>query len=122
MGGVLFHDAGNVFSRPGEINFRSSQREVVADGKVVGYDFDYLVQAAGLGPEATDGARDALARAGFPGRAIDSRRLVVEAAGERGVAALDSLRDAGVPVRSFELTRPTLEELFLSVVRGERSS
>jgi Cu-processing system ATP-binding protein len=73
-------------------------------------------------PEATDGARDVLARAGVPGRAIDSRRLVVEAAGERGVAALDALRDAGVPVRSFELTRPTLEELFLSVVRGERSS
>jgi len=49
MGGVLFHDAGNVFSRPSEVNFRNRQREVVADGKVVGYDFDYLVHAAGLG-------------------------------------------------------------------------
>ncbi|MDA1314593.1 MAG: BamA/TamA family outer membrane protein [Acidobacteria bacterium] len=49
IGGVLFHDAGNVFSRPREINFRSSQREIASDGNVVGYNFDYLVHAAGLG-------------------------------------------------------------------------
>jgi outer membrane protein assembly complex protein YaeT len=49
IGGVLFHDAGNVFSRPSEINFRSSQREIASDGEVVGYDFDYMVHAAGLG-------------------------------------------------------------------------
>jgi len=67
-----------------------------------------------------DGARVVLERAGFACQTLDSRRLVLDGAGERGVAALDLLRDAAVPVRSFELSRPTLEELFLSVVRGER--
>jgi outer membrane translocation and assembly module TamA len=63
--GVLFHDAGNVFSRPGEINFNTSQRSTTsllpenlpprariraagADPITV-YDFDYMVHAVGLG-------------------------------------------------------------------------
>jgi hypothetical protein len=34
--------------------------------------------------------------------------------------AIDALRGAGIAVEGFELERPTLEELFLRVVRGER--
>jgi ABC-type multidrug transport system ATPase subunit len=63
----------------------------------------------------------ALERAGFAAQPIDSRRLLIEGGGERGVAALDAVRDAGLAVRSFELSRPTLEELFLTVVRAERA-
>ncbi|MEX2302791.1 MAG: POTRA domain-containing protein [Bryobacterales bacterium] len=63
--GVLFHDAGNVFSRPGEINFSTSQRSTTsllpenlpprarsrAQGTdpITVYDFDYMVHAVGLG-------------------------------------------------------------------------
>ncbi|MEZ5396205.1 MAG: BamA/TamA family outer membrane protein [Bryobacterales bacterium] len=49
IGGVLFHDAGNVFSRPSDIALRFSQRSAEnADGEKV-YDFDYIVQAVGFG-------------------------------------------------------------------------
>ena len=46
---VLFHDAGNVYSRPGRISLRSSQqfRTNREGGKE--FDFDYLVHAMGLG-------------------------------------------------------------------------
>ena len=63
-------------------------------------------------------ARSRLEAAGFPCETLDARRLVIDGAEGRGVAALDLLRDGGVAIRSFELSRPTLEELFLSVVRG----
>jgi Cu-processing system ATP-binding protein len=83
-------------------------------------------------------------------RQLEATRLVIELAGEletahavlvaRGIAcagageaavsvdahdgngptALEALRTAGVPVRSFELQRPTLEEIFLEVVRKGR--
>ena len=49
MGGVLFHDAGNVYSRPSEISFGRSQRPVIEDDETVGYEFDYMVHAVGLG-------------------------------------------------------------------------
>lgn len=49
MGGVLFHDAGNVYSRPSEISFGRSQKPVIEDGETVGYEFDYMVHAVGLG-------------------------------------------------------------------------
>jgi outer membrane protein assembly factor BamA len=48
MGGVLFHDAGNVYSRLGRISFRGSQRSVERNGLPV-FDFDYMVHAAGIG-------------------------------------------------------------------------
>ena len=38
----------------------------------------------------------------------------------RGLKALELLRGAGIDIRNFELVRPTLEEIFLSVVRGGR--
>ncbi len=49
IGGVLFHDAGNVYSAPGGISFGSKQSaaETVAGLKV--FDFDYMVHAVGFG-------------------------------------------------------------------------
>lgn len=41
INGVVFHDAGNIFSRIGKISFRQKQRDV--------QDFDYMVHAAGFG-------------------------------------------------------------------------
>lgn len=41
LGGVLFHDMGNVYSRIGAISFRFNQHDL--------QDFDYMVQAVGLG-------------------------------------------------------------------------
>ncbi len=41
IGGVLFHDMGNVFSNASAISFRVSQRNV--------QDFDYMVHAVGVG-------------------------------------------------------------------------
>lgn len=49
MGGVLFHDAGNVYSRPSEISFGTTQTPIVKDGETIGYEFDYMVHAVGLG-------------------------------------------------------------------------
>jgi ABC-type multidrug transport system ATPase subunit len=60
-------------------------------------------------------------------RALRERNIPWEATGARGIRldgadgrGLEALRGAGVPIRSFELQRPTLEEIFLAVVRGER--
>ena len=47
--------------------------------------------------------------------------LVVEATNGRTVESLDTLRTAHINVVSFEMLRPSLEELFLSAVRGGRS-
>lgn len=41
ISGVLFHDAGNVYSRLGDISFRVKQRDL--------QDFNYMVHAAGFG-------------------------------------------------------------------------
>ena len=41
VGGVLFHDAGNVYSSLGNLSFRVSQRNL--------QDFDYMVHAVGFG-------------------------------------------------------------------------
>jgi outer membrane protein assembly complex protein YaeT len=41
IGGVLFHDAGNVYSRLENVSFRVHQRDLT--------DFDYMVHAAGFG-------------------------------------------------------------------------
>jgi outer membrane protein assembly complex protein YaeT len=41
VGGVLFHDAGNVYSSVGDISFRFRQRDLG--------DFNYMVQAVGFG-------------------------------------------------------------------------
>jgi outer membrane protein assembly factor BamA len=41
LGGVLFHDAGNVYSSFSRISFRPKQRDI--------QDFDYMVHAVGIG-------------------------------------------------------------------------
>jgi outer membrane protein insertion porin family len=41
IGGVLFHDAGNVYSKLGNMSFRFNQRDLT--------DFDYMVHAIGFG-------------------------------------------------------------------------
>jgi outer membrane translocation and assembly module TamA len=41
IGGVLFHDAGNVYSSFGDISFRFSQQDL--------RDFNYMVHAVGIG-------------------------------------------------------------------------
>lgn len=49
IGGVLFHDIGNVFSRPSDIALRFTQRSAeTADGERQ-FDYNYLVQAVGFG-------------------------------------------------------------------------
>ncbi|HKQ59529.1 MAG TPA: DUF4162 domain-containing protein, partial [Candidatus Eisenbacteria bacterium] len=45
--------------------------------------------------------------------------LRVEALDGRALEVLEALRSTGVALQSFELQRPTLEEIFLRVVRGE---
>ena len=50
LGAVLFHDAGNVFRRIGNLSFRVGQRvtaEDMANKRIT--DFDYMVHAVGLG-------------------------------------------------------------------------
>ena len=49
IGGVLFHDAGNAYSRPGRISFRAKQDPIMVDGQIAGYEFDYMVHAVGIG-------------------------------------------------------------------------
>ncbi len=49
ISGVLFHDAGNVYSRPGRINFRAKQDVRVNRHGSKEFDFDYMVHAMGLG-------------------------------------------------------------------------
>ena len=41
VGGVLFHDAGNVYTSLSKVSFRVSQRDL--------QDYDYMVHAAGFG-------------------------------------------------------------------------
>ena len=49
VSGVLFHDAGNVYSRPSRISFRSTQQVRTGEGGAKEYDFDYMVHALGVG-------------------------------------------------------------------------
>jgi len=66
-------------------------------------------------------ASSVLARAGLVHEAEGESALLVDAVNGNSVAALETLRAAGVAVRSFELVRPTLEDLFLEAVAGESS-
>ena len=69
--------------------------------------------------DAGGAASRALAGGGFVFAEPGPGRVVVEGKNGTGMAALEALRAAGVGVRSFEMERPTLEELFLRAVRGE---
>ena len=55
-----------------------------------------------------------------PVEPLDSGRFALDAVNGQGLAALEALRRGGVEVRSFEMQRPTLEEIFMEVVRRER--
>jgi ABC-type uncharacterized transport system ATPase subunit len=70
--------------------------------------------------ESPERAIGVLRGRGFEAQAVDAQSLSLEAANGRGLDALEALRAAGVAIRSFEQQRPTLEEIFLNVVRGER--
>ena len=59
-----------------------------------------------------------LERRGIRAETPSGGSLVVEAADGRGPEALEILRNAAMEVRSFEVQRPSLEEIFLSVVKG----
>lgn len=49
ISGVIFHDAGNVYSRPSRISFRTSQQVHTSRTGAKEFDFDYMVHALGLG-------------------------------------------------------------------------
>jgi ABC-type multidrug transport system ATPase subunit len=68
------------------------------------------------GPAA--GAVAALEGLGLAFEVSGDRALMVEALDGRALEVLETLRTAGVAIQSFELQRPTLEEIFLKVVRG----
>ena len=64
-------------------------------------------------------ARGALdVRHGIRAEALPGGGVVVEAPDGRGPEALEILRGAALEVLSFEVQRPSLEEIFLSVVKG----
>jgi ABC-type multidrug transport system ATPase subunit len=65
-------------------------------------------------------AAEILAARGFACEIEGDRTLRVQATNGSGPAALEALRAGAIAVRSFELHRPTLEEIFLGVVRGGR--
>jgi ABC-type multidrug transport system ATPase subunit len=52
----------------------------------------------------------------------DPATLVLEGADGRAYAAIEVLRVAGVDVRSFEVERPSLEDIFLAAVKRDRES
>jgi len=71
-----------------------------------------------LAGEDTSAAVAALTRRSLGCESNGGRSLIVELAGRPPLEPLEVLREERVAVRSFEMMRPTLEELFLSVVRG----
>ena len=75
-----------------------------------------VIEVAG---DPGDAAR-VLEERGFAPELIPERGVAVEAVNGRGAEALESLRAARVAIRSFEVQRPTLEEIFMGVVRRER--
>jgi Cu-processing system ATP-binding protein len=65
-------------------------------------------------------ALEALRRWGMPGEVAREKVLSLDSTNGRSLEALEFLRSNGVKVRSFELQRPTLEEIFLEAVQGAR--
>jgi len=64
-------------------------------------------------------ALQVLGARGLAGAATDDGAVAVEARDGRFLEALDALRAGGVGVRSVEMQRPTLEEVFLAAVRAD---
>jgi Cu-processing system ATP-binding protein len=80
-----------------------------------------LIRLAADAPGA-DAAGSALAKRGIAMAQVGERSISVEGANGHAQDALEALRAAGVAVHSFEMQRPTLEDVFLQVVHGERRS
>ena len=83
------------------------------------------VQASRLRVELQEtavGAEAALRGHGVSYERIGERELMVHAANGSGVKVLECLRGAGIDIRSFKLQGPTLEEIFLSVVRKKEGN
>ena len=68
--------------------------------------------------DAPERALAVLSARGLEGSAADGGAVAIEARDGRFLEALDALRAGGVRVRSVEMQRPTLEEVFLAAVRG----
>jgi len=83
------------------------------DWRASALDHEFIVVATPLG--ATDAILRELAVRKPAGVVFDVGSLKSPLRG-----GLEALRAAGVRVRSFEVQRPTLEEIFLEVVRGGR--
>jgi Cu-processing system ATP-binding protein len=73
-----------------------------------------------LEPEEVGHAARVLADRGIAWRADGDRALALDPVDGRGLEALAALREAGVALRGFELQRPSLEEIFMAVVKGGR--
>jgi ABC-type multidrug transport system ATPase subunit len=71
---------------------------------------------------AQEAAHAALARSGMRVERWNDHAILVHTADGGYLGPLDALQRAGVPVRTFELQRPTLEEVFLRVVQTERDN
>jgi ABC-type multidrug transport system ATPase subunit len=55
-------------------------------------------------------------------RERQAKEIWLNAANGHGVKVLECLREAGIDIRSFKLQGPTLEEIFLSVVRKKEGN
>jgi ABC-type multidrug transport system ATPase subunit len=75
-----------------------------------------LVELAG----DAEPAAAALRARGLDFESAGPGELLVDASDGQAVAALEALQRAGIHPRSFQVQGPTLEDLFLSVVRGGR--
>ena len=78
--------------------------------------------ATGLALEVegpVDGAVRVLRDLGVAAQVVGPSDLRLEALDGRAIEVLEALRRARVEVRTFETERPTLEEIFLKVVRGK---
>ncbi len=61
-----------------------------------------------------------LRRAGLEAEPLGERAVSIGATDGHAMKAVEVLKAAQIDVRTFELQRPTLEEMFLGVVRGQR--
>ena len=70
--------------------------------------------------DPSEAAARVLRHAGLSFETVGAHGLVVNASNGKSLDVLETLRGAGVTMRSFQLQGPTLEEMFLAVVRGGR--
>jgi Cu-processing system ATP-binding protein len=68
--------------------------------------------------DSNEAAARVLTNAGLLFEPVGAHALIVHASNGKSLDVLETLRGAGVTLRSFQLQGPTLEEIFLAVVRG----